>query len=174
MTVALRVCPLGKLGDVSYGGTASDSGGRARPMRDLPVVVMASDPAAAISMSTSGVRERQRQTITSVRHGGHDGHPHRPPDVGVERDRVVQSGRAPRDGLVEDRLVEPGDALGLGHRVVDLGRHRGERHGHRTADEGGHDQHEVGRTPSREADRVPHHPAREPATRRGAPVGQVP
>ena len=49
--------------------TASDCGGRTRPTRTLPTVVMASDPATAITISTSGVRDlhaRAMATVTTV------------------------------------------------------------------------------------------------------------
>ena len=58
ITVALSVCPDGKLGEVSKGGTASDSGGRALPVSCLPVTVIASDPRLAMAMRTTGVHRR--------------------------------------------------------------------------------------------------------------------
>ncbi len=62
MTVEFRVCPLGNDGLVSYGGTASACGGRARPARSLPASVIATiDPAAATAMSTTGVQLRHHQ-----------------------------------------------------------------------------------------------------------------
>ena len=61
MTVEFRVCPLGNDGLVSYGGTASACGGRARPARSLPALVIAMDPAAATAMSTIGVQLRHHQ-----------------------------------------------------------------------------------------------------------------
>src|SRR5688572_10281183 len=64
MTVLLRVWPLGKEGEVSNGGTASEVGGRARPVRSLPATVIAREPVTAMSISTSGVRERQRATMS--------------------------------------------------------------------------------------------------------------
>ena len=54
------VCPLGKLGDISYGGTASVSGGRARPTTCFAADVMASAPTAVMATSTSGVASRHR------------------------------------------------------------------------------------------------------------------
>ena len=58
ITVEFRVCPLGNDGLVSYGGTASPCGGRARPARSLPASVIATDPAAATAMRTTGVQLR--------------------------------------------------------------------------------------------------------------------
>ena len=50
----------------SYGGTAALSGGRCRPTIALPTVVKVSDPATAMIIRISGVRERHRHTINSV------------------------------------------------------------------------------------------------------------
>ena len=61
-----RVCPLGKDGLVSYGGTASACGGRARPAASLPTDVISSDPAVATSISTTGVHERHHHASASV------------------------------------------------------------------------------------------------------------
>jgi len=66
MTVLFRAWPDGKEYAYSYGGTASDRGGRFRPTIALPTVVMASDPATASSIKISGVRERHRHTNTIV------------------------------------------------------------------------------------------------------------
>lgn len=57
----------GRKGKVcSYGGTAALSGGRSRPTIALPTVVKVSDPATAMIIRISGVRERHRHTINSV------------------------------------------------------------------------------------------------------------
>ncbi len=64
MTVVLRVCPLGKLGEVSNGGTASARGGRTRPISCLPTTVIASEPAAARVVRTAGDHDRQAQVAS--------------------------------------------------------------------------------------------------------------
>ncbi len=56
--------PEGTLGEVSNGGTASDSGGRARPMTSLPTSAIASAPPSASATRTSGVQSRQRHAST--------------------------------------------------------------------------------------------------------------
>ena len=64
-TVVLSVCPLGKDGEYSYGGTASMSAGRVRPIRSLPATVIAREPIPAAAMSTTGVQDRRRSASTS-------------------------------------------------------------------------------------------------------------
>ena len=98
------------------------SGGRARPMTSLPVAVMASEPAAAITMSTNGVHERHRHHHRHDDGDNEDRHPHGATDVGVERDWRGRARAAPRDGRSQHGLVEACDAVGLDDRVVDLGR----------------------------------------------------
>ena len=55
------MCPLGNDGEVSYGGTASDCGGRTRPIRSLPAIVISSEPAAPMASSSAGVQRRHHQ-----------------------------------------------------------------------------------------------------------------
>ena len=66
--MALRVCPDGNDGEVSNGGTARASGGRARALRSLPSTVMSTDPAAATPISTTGSHERRftASTVTTT------------------------------------------------------------------------------------------------------------
>jgi hypothetical protein len=66
ITVLLRACPDGKEKAYSYGGTAADNGGRARPTIALPTAVKVSDPAVAITIRMAGVGLRHRQTIAKV------------------------------------------------------------------------------------------------------------
>src|SRR5690242_6909274 len=69
MTTLFSEWPLGKEGEDSNGGTASVRGGRARPTRALPTVVIDSDPATAITISTTGVLDRHSRasvTVTTV------------------------------------------------------------------------------------------------------------
>lgn len=61
-----RVWPLGNDGECSYGGTASVNGGRTRWTTTLPTLVMASEPATAITIRISGVLDRQARVITKV------------------------------------------------------------------------------------------------------------
>ena len=91
MTTLLSEWPLGKEGEDSNGGTASAWGGRTRPTRALPTVVIDSDPATAITISTSGVRDRHSEGHGHGDDGGEDGHPDRAAEVGEPRgDLVVQ------------------------------------------------------------------------------------
>ena len=62
----LRAWPLGKAGEVSYGGTASATGGRARPTSSLPTAVISSEPAVPIASSSKGVRDRHRIVMTTT------------------------------------------------------------------------------------------------------------
>ena len=55
------------------------SGGRARPMTFLPVAVMASEPAAAITVRTMGVHERHATTIATTTATTRIGMPTPPP-----------------------------------------------------------------------------------------------
>src|SRR3954453_7092775 len=66
MTVLFNAWPEGNEKAYSYGGTASLNGGRARPTTAFPTVVKVKDPATAMSIRISGVRDPQRHTITIV------------------------------------------------------------------------------------------------------------
>ena len=66
MTVLFRAWPEGNEKAYSYGGTASLSGGRARPTMAFPTVVMLNGPATAITIKISGVRDLHRHTITAL------------------------------------------------------------------------------------------------------------
>ena len=55
------MCPLGKDGEVSNGGTASDRGGRTLPMRSLPAIVISREPTAPTASSTAGVQRLHHQ-----------------------------------------------------------------------------------------------------------------
>src|SRR5918997_6580383 len=66
MTVLFKAWPEGKEKAYSYGGMAAVNGGRARPTIALPTMVMAKDPATAMSIRISGVPDRHRHTIAMV------------------------------------------------------------------------------------------------------------
>ena len=66
MTSALSVCPEGKDGEYSYGGTASASGGRVRPINCLPAIVISSAPTPAAVMRMTGVHDRRRIARTTM------------------------------------------------------------------------------------------------------------
>src|SRR5215218_454586 len=66
MTVLLSAWPEGKEKAYSYGGTASVSGGRTRPTMALLTIVMVNDPAMAMSIRISGVRDRHRHLNAMV------------------------------------------------------------------------------------------------------------
>jgi hypothetical protein len=75
-TVLFRGVLGGEENAYSYGGIASLRGGLARPTvafaevghptMALPTLVMTNEPAAAMSINTSGVRDRDRHTMTTV------------------------------------------------------------------------------------------------------------
>ena len=66
MTVLFRACPEGKENAYSYGGIASLRGGLALPRMALPTLVITNEPAAAMAINTSGVRDRHRHTMSAV------------------------------------------------------------------------------------------------------------
>ena len=62
----LRAWPLGKAGEVSDGGIALVTGGRARPTRSLPTAVISREPAVPIDSRSKGVRDRHRIVMTTT------------------------------------------------------------------------------------------------------------
>ena len=93
MTTLLSEWPLGKEGEDSNGGDGVRLRRPARPTRTLPTVVIDSDPATAITISTSGVRDRHSEGHGHGDDGGEDGHPDRAAEVGEPRgDLVARAG----------------------------------------------------------------------------------
>ena len=111
------------------------------------MVVMDSDPATAITMSTSGVRDRHSEGHGHGDDRREDGHPDRSAEVGEPRGDLVGERGPEADRRVERRPVQPGDPVALLHRVVDLGADAGHRGGEDAADDRDDDQQGVGRDP---------------------------
>ena len=121
MAIEFSEWPLGNDGELSNGGTASSSGGRARPTAALPTLVISSDPAPVTATSATGDHDRHsraRPTATAV---ASTGMPILPPRSVKAVTAVFSAGERSADRGVEHGLVEPGHAVALDHALVDLG-----------------------------------------------------
>src|SRR5215218_10953805 len=77
--MAFSECPLGNENDVSNGGTASVSGGLARPTAALPTTVIANEPAAVAAPSSTGSQLRAHQASNASTVVASTGMPTGPP-----------------------------------------------------------------------------------------------
>ena len=97
-------------------------------------MVKVSDPATAMIIRISGVRERHRHTINSVMAPAIRVMPSAPPKFVNAGPKVVGERRTPGDDLVEGGLVEAGDSVFFSDRVVDPGAGCGEAQDDQAAD----------------------------------------